>query len=163
MSEQREIDIEVLRYHPDKDREPYWESFRVPFDHDSSVLAGLQYIKDRLDGSLTFRWSCRMAVCGSCGKMVDGEPKLSCKTFLRDYYPGPVRVEALEHFPIVRDLAVDQAGFLDKFASIKPWLIREAPKPLAEGTHRQSPQQLAEYESFSSCINCMLCYSACPQ
>ena len=163
MPEQREIEIEVLRYNPEHDRAPYPQTFRVPFDHDTSVLAGLQYIKDHLDGSLTFRWSCRMAVCGSCGKMVDGEPKLSCKTFLRDYYPGPVRVEALEHFPIVRDLAIDQTDFLEKFASIKPWIIRDEEKPLAEGTHRQTPAELARYKPFADCINCMLCYSACPQ
>lgn len=163
MAERREIDIEVLRYNPEQDSEPHWQSYRVPFDHDTSVLAGLQYIKDELDGSLTFRWSCRMAICGSCGKMVNGVPKLSCKTFLRDYAPGPVRIEALEHFPIVRDLAVDQSGFLDKFASIKPWIIREDERPLAEGTYRQTPAELERYQQFSACINCMLCYSACPQ
>jgi fumarate reductase iron-sulfur subunit len=163
MPEQREIDIEVLRYNPESDTEPHSETWRVPFDHDTSVLAGLQYIKDHIDGSLTFRWSCRMAVCGSCGKMINGVPRLSCKTFLRDYYPGKVRVEALEHFPIVRDLAVDQADFLDKFESIRPWIVREKEKPLAEGTHRQTPAELARYEQFAGCINCLLCYSACPQ
>ena len=163
MAERREIDIEVLRYHPEKDSEPYWQTYRVPFDHDTSVLAGLQYIKDELDGSLTFRWSCRMAICGSCGKMVNGVPRPSCKTFLRDFHPGPVRIEALEHFPIVRDLAVDQSGFLDKFAAIKPWIIRDEERPLSEGTYRQTPEELERYRQFSACINCMLCYSACPQ
>ena len=64
-----------------------------------SVLQGLQYIKDHLDGSLTFRWSCRMAICGSCGMMLNGVPELACETFLRDYLPGPARVEPLSHFP----------------------------------------------------------------
>jgi fumarate reductase iron-sulfur subunit len=163
MTEQREIDIEVLRYNPESDKAPHRQVYRVPFDHDTSVLAGLQYIKDHLDGSLTFRWSCRMAVCGSCGKMVNGVPKLSCKTFLRDYYPGPVRVEALEHFPIVRDLAVDQSGFLDKFEPIKPYIIRKEEKLLSDGTHLQKPQELARFKQFTDCINCLLCYSACPQ
>ena len=53
-----------------------------------SVLQGVQYIKDYLDGSLSFRWSCRMAICGSCGMMINGMPNLSCQTFLRDYYPA---------------------------------------------------------------------------
>ena len=56
--------------------EPHFQFFRVPFTDDTSVLQGLQYIKDHLDGSLTFRWSCRMAICGSCGKMVNGKPEL---------------------------------------------------------------------------------------
>jgi fumarate reductase iron-sulfur subunit len=78
MADKRTIEIEVLRYNPEKDKEPHFQSFPVPFSDDTSVLMGLQYIKDHLDGSLTFRWSCRMAICGSCGKMVNGRPQLSC-------------------------------------------------------------------------------------
>ncbi|MDJ0759639.1 MAG: succinate dehydrogenase/fumarate reductase iron-sulfur subunit [Woeseiaceae bacterium] len=163
MPDRREIDIEVMRYNPETDSEPYIQSFRVPFDEDTSVLMGLQYIKDHLDGSLTFRWSCRMAVCGSCGKMVNGVPKLSCKAFLRDYYPGKLRIEPLEHFPIVRDLAVDQTDFLEKLEAVKPWIIRKDEKPLSEGTYLQTPEEVSSYLQFSSCINCLLCYSACPQ
>src|SRR4051812_15643364 len=100
------IEIEVLRYRPAEDAEPVIQTYFVPFSDDMSVLEGLQYIKDHLDGTLSFRWSCRMAICGSCGMMIDGKPKLSCKTFLRDYFPGGLRIEALEHFPIERDLIV---------------------------------------------------------
>ena len=90
--EPRHIEIEVLRYRPGTDADPVWQSFRVPFLDDTSVLEGLQAIKDDQDGSLSFRWSCRMAICGSCGMMVDGKPRLSCKSFLRDFAPGPLRV-----------------------------------------------------------------------
>ncbi len=161
--EQREIEMEVLRYNPEEDAEPHYQSYTVPFSNDTSVMQGLQYIKDHLDGSLTFRWSCRMAVCGSCGKMVDGVPHLSCKTFLRDYYPGKVRIEPLAHFPIVRDLAVDQTDFLEKLEKIKPYIIRDEAKPLAEGTYNQTPAELDRFKQYSMCINCLLCYAACPQ
>jgi fumarate reductase iron-sulfur subunit len=156
----RTIAIECLRYHPETDDAPRWQCYDVPFTDDMSVLEGLQYIKDQLDGSLTFRWSCRMAICGSCGAMVNGVPKLGCETFLRDYYPGPLRVEPLNHFPIVRDLAIDQSDFLRKLESVKPYLIGEPP---ARGTHLQTPQQMDEYYQYSQCINCLLCYAACPQ
>ncbi len=159
----RTIEIEVLRYRPEEDAEPVVQSYQVPFTDDMSVLQGLQYIKDYLDGSLSFRWSCRMAICGSCGMMIDDKPKLSCKTFLREYYPGKLRVEALAHFPIERDLMVSVGGFVKKLEGIKPWIIPKEPRALSEGENLQTPQQLAQYEQFSSCINCMLCYSACPQ
>ena len=157
------IRIECLRYHPALDEAPRTQSYEVAFTDDMSVLQGLQYIKDHLDGSLTFRWSCRMAICGSCGAMLNGVPKLLCESFLRDYHPEGLRVEPLEHFPIQRDLAVDQAGFLRKLESVKPWLIPQAPKPLAEGTRLQTPEQMAAYYPYSQCINCLLCYAACPQ
>jgi len=157
------IAIECLRYHPETDQAPHYQAYEVPFTDEMSVLQGLQYIKDHLDGSLTFRWSCRMAICGSCGGMLNGVPRLSCESFLRDYHPGGLRVEPLNHFPIQRDLAIDQSDFLRKLESVKPYLIPEAPRPLAEGTYLQTPQQMDEYYQYSKCINCLLCYAACPQ
>ena len=164
MADTRTIEIEVLRYNPEKDSEPHFQTFQVPFAHDTSVLQGLQYIKDHLDGSLTFRWSCRMAICGSCGKMVNGVPQLSCHTFLRDYYPGKVRIEPLNHFPIVRDLVIDQTDFFNKkLPSVKPYVVPKEQKPLSAGTYVQTPAQFHKYYQYSQCIKCLLCYAACPQ
>ena len=157
------IEIEVLRYNPETDKAPSLQVFEVPFTDDMSVLQGIQYIKDHLDGSLSFRWSCRMAICGSCGMMINGVPHLSCETFLRDYYPARVRVEALNHFPIERDLVINTEGFIKKLESIQPYIIPKEPRSLAQGEYLQTPEELNRYEQFSSCINCMLCYAACPQ
>jgi fumarate reductase iron-sulfur subunit len=159
----QEIEIEVLRYNPESDLEPQFQTYLVPFAEETSVLEGLQYIKDQLDGTLTFRWSCRMAICGSCGEMLNGVPRLACNTFLRDYYPNKVRVEPLSHFPIVRDLVIDQSDFIEKLEAAKLYIIRDQAKPLEEGTYLQKPAQLARFDQFSECINCLLCYAACPQ
>ena len=86
----------------------------MPCRKDWVVLDGLNYIKDQLDGTLSYRWSCRMGICGSCGMTVNGEPKLTCATFLTDYAPGPVRVEPLRNFPVVRDLVVEIGDFMRK-------------------------------------------------
>ena len=157
------IEIEVLRYRPEQEDTPVWQRYTVPFSDDMSVLQGLQQIKDEQDGTLGFRWSCRMAICGSCGMMVQGKPRLACQTFLRDLLPGPVRVEALAHFPIERDLIVSVEGFVKKLEGIKPYIIPKTSRTLAEGEYLQTPHQLEAFEQYSSCINCMLCYSACPQ
>jgi fumarate reductase iron-sulfur subunit len=155
------ITLEITRYHPGRDRKPGVEAFDVPLRKEWVVLDALNYIKDHLDGSLTFRWSCRMGVCGSCGAMVNGVPKLTCATFLSDYAPGPVRVEPMKHFPVLRDLVVDISDFLVKLTKSKPWLIRKLEKPLEE-EYLQTPRQLDAYKQFSMCINCLLCYAACP-
>ena len=157
------IEIEVLRYRPEQDQEPVLQTYQVPFTDDMSVLQGLQYIKDYLDGTVSFRWSCRMAICGSCGMMIAGKPKLACHTFLRHYYPGKVSVEALAHMPIERDLFVDSGDFISKLESIKPYLIPKQSRTLEQGEYLQTPAQREKYEQYSSCINCMLCYAACPQ
>ena len=163
MPDHRTIVLEVLRYDPDREGGPYTQSWPVEFSDDMSVLQGLQQVKDYQDGSLTFRWSCRMAICGSCGMMLAGKPALACHSFLRDYMPGPLRIEALAHFPIERDLVVDAEDFMSKLARIKPYIIPREERTLAQGEYRQTPEELGRFEQFSHCINCMLCYAACPQ
>ncbi|ABM04966.1 succinate dehydrogenase subunit B [Psychromonas ingrahamii 37] len=157
------ITIDVLRYRPEMDEKPFTQSFEVPYSPDLSVLESLQYIKDHLDSTVSFRWSCRMAICGSCGMMVNGVPKLGCKVFLRDYFPKKVSLAPLANFPIERDLVVVMDDFIDKLESVKPYLIPEKEKDLAEGPHRQTPLQMEKFKQFSMCINCGLCYAACPQ
>jgi fumarate reductase iron-sulfur subunit len=159
---ERRIELRVFRYRPDRAPTPYEESYEVPYDEDAVVLDALNAIKDETDGSLSFRWSCRMGVCGSCGMMVNGEPRLSCAAFLRDLAPGPVTVAPLRYFPVVRDLVVDMEDFLEKLREVRPWLIREDEARDEPGAHRQTPAQADAYRQFSMCINCMLCYSACP-
>jgi fumarate reductase iron-sulfur subunit len=160
MTEQ--ITLNVTRYDPGRDKEPGSQTYQVPLRKDWVVLDALNYVKDKVDGSLSFRWSCRMGICGSCGMMVNGEPKLTCATFLSDYAPGPVDVEPLKHFPILRDLVVDVSDFLGKLTKVKPWLIREEEKGVADGEYLQTPEQADTFKQFSMCINCLLCYAACP-
>jgi fumarate reductase iron-sulfur subunit len=126
------------------------------------VLDALNYLKDHVDGTLSYRWSCRMGVCGSCGMMVNGVPMLTCAAFLRDCLPGPIRVEPLANFPVERDLVVSLDDFMEKLPRIKPWIIRTVEQPLELGEYRQTPAQLADFKPYSMCINCMLCYAACP-
>jgi len=156
------ITLQVARYRPDQESETTYDEFKVPCPKEWVVLDGLNYIKDRMDGTLSYRWSCRMGICGSCGMTVNGEPKLTCATFLSDYAPGPLRIEPLRNFPVIRDLIVDIGDFMRKLVAIKPWIVRDVDKPLSEGEYRQTPQELEEFKQYSMCINCMLCYAACP-
>ncbi len=156
------ITMQVTRYRPEEESGESVQEYEVPCSKDWVVLDGLNYIKDRLDGSLSYRWSCRMGVCGSCGMTVNGEPKLTCETFLSEYGSGPVRVEPLKNFPVIRDLVVEIGDFMRKLVMVKPWMIRDQEKPVSEGEYLQTPNELDEYKQFSMCINCMLCYSACP-
>jgi len=159
---ERTITLEVFRYRPETEKEPVFQSYAVPFRDDWVVLDALNYLKDEVDGSISYRWSCRMGVCGSCGMMVNGTPKLTCAAFLKDYYPGPVRVEPLANFPVERDLIVNITDFVKKLKDVKPFIIRKEEKPVSEGEYLQSPAELANYKQFSMCLNCLLCYAACP-
>ena len=158
------ITLQVARYRPGTDAAPRIQEYEVPLRADWAILDGLNYIKDRIDGTLSFRWSCRMGICGSCGMTVNGDPALTCGTFLSDYAPGPVTIEPLSNFPVVRDLVVDLTDFMEKLPRVKPWIIDPEDHRHVEPDVEflQTPAQLDVFQQFSMCINCMLCYAACP-
>jgi fumarate reductase iron-sulfur subunit len=102
-----------------------------------------------------------MAVCGSCGMMVNGEPRLTCKDALSQY-GDTVEVAPLANFPVIRDLVIDMDGFMEKLTQVKPFILRAKELAVEQGPLRQSPAELEQFKQFSMCINCMLCYAACP-
>ena len=158
------MEIKIFRYRPEIEKEPTFQSYEVPFREDWVVLDAINYIKDEIDGTLSYRWSCRMGVCGSCGMMINDVPKLSCAVFLKEYYPKKICLEPLTGFPVERDLIFEMDDFLTKLEEIKPYIIRHEgeEKALEEGVYLQTPAELAHYKQYSMCINCMLCYAACP-
>jgi len=137
------IILEIARYSPERDSEPRFANYEVPVCKDWVILDALNHVKDKVDGSLTYRWSCRMGICGSCGIMVNGEPKLGCATFLSSYASngGKVRVEPLRYFPVVRDLVTELSDFLAKLKKVKPWLIPDTEPPLRKGELLQTQEQ----------------------
>ena len=115
------ITLEVMRYRPGVDEQPWPQAFQIEWTQDMSILDALALIKDDFEPELAYRWSCRMEVCGSCGMVVNGEPKLACSTFVRDYAAkGKITVGALDQFPIEKDLIVDADPFIQKLESVKP-------------------------------------------
>ena len=156
------VTLDVRRYRPERETEPTWQRYEIPLRRDWMVLDALNYVKDHVDGTLSYRWACRMGVCGSCGMMVNGDPALTCATYLDDLAGAPVRVEPLRGFPVIRDLVIDLSDFLNKLRRVKPWIVREEEASPTDGEYLQTPDQLADYHRYSMCINCMLCYAACP-
>ncbi len=161
MSDVEKKTFVVTRFDPDVDEVPKTQSYEIPVQPDWKVLDALNFIKDNVDPTLSHRWSCRMAVCGSWGMMVNGEPKLTCKDALSDY-GDTVEVSPLSNFPVIRDLVVEMEGFMERFQKVKPWIIRAKELAVEDGPTKQTPDRLEEFKQFSMCINCMLCYSACP-
>lgn len=157
-----QIDIEVMRYDPERDSEPHFQTFTVSCQRDWAILDALNYIKENLDTTLSYRWSCHMMVCGSCSMMVNGEPVLTCNTFVRDL-PGKVRIEPLANFPVERDLVVVLDDVMEKMQRAQLHIIRQGPPPAAKQEYRQSQGALQKFKQYTMCINCMACYAACPQ
>jgi len=157
------IILEIQRFNPKKDKEPYFEKFEVEVEKTFRILDALVFIYRNMDGSLGFRKSCAHGVCGSDAMRINGSERLACKTLVQDVAEADgdiVRIEPLRHLEIQKDLMVDQTPFLNKFKTVKPYFLpREAAR---EKEYIQSPAQRKEFDAATKCINCGSCYSACP-
>src|SRR2546425_1282275 len=158
---ERDVVFRVKRYRPQAGDKPTYQEYRIPYRDDMVILDGLNYIKDHVDPTLTYRWSCRMGICGSCGANVNGQPRLTCGTYIRDVHRGAVTIDPLANFPILKDLVVDFDDFLEKLSSVTPYIVREESADLSK-EFVQYPEDVEAYRQQSLCINCMLCYAACP-
>ncbi|MFC2005344.1 succinate dehydrogenase/fumarate reductase iron-sulfur subunit [Chloroflexota bacterium] len=160
----KQITFKIQRYDPEKDSAPYFQEFIVPSGRGITVLDGLIYIKENLDSTLTFRSSCRMAICGSCAMLVNNYPHLSCHTQIEEFHADTLTVQPLANLPIVKDLVSSLDPMFDNHKAIKPYLIRhdteEVETPTAEFT--QLPQELNDFLQFTNCVKCGICVAACP-
>jgi succinate dehydrogenase / fumarate reductase iron-sulfur subunit len=155
------VTVRVQRFNPDQDKKPYFSEFSVVMTPDTTILDALHQIKAEQDGSLTFRRSCRHAICGSCAMNVNGHNILVCKTPLRTQLAGQgkVTIRPLPYLPIIKDLVVDRSSFWEQYQRVKPWLVPPADIPDQE--FRVSPAEVAALNNAETCIMCGACYSAC--
>jgi succinate dehydrogenase / fumarate reductase iron-sulfur subunit len=162
----RTVELKVFRYDPEvpEKEEPRFDSFTVPFAKGMTVLDALMWARDHYDSSLTFRHSCRQAVCGSDALFVDGKQRLGCKTQVADLaddgIPGEVRIEPLPHAEVVKDLVVDMEHFYDQMESVEPY-FQDEDTPDGLNEQRQSRENREKIKMSTRCIWCGACMSSC--
>ena len=164
-----EFTLKVRRFQPETRGGPYWEQFDVELDPTLSVLDGLLQAKDREDGSLAVRCSCRAAICGSCGMKINGESGLACKTqigeaseFANRANGGgePIVVEPMGNMPVIKDLVTDmESTHWTKIRRVTPWLLPEGDPP--EREYVVPPESMIDITQSMACIQCGACVSAC--
>jgi succinate dehydrogenase / fumarate reductase, iron-sulfur subunit len=170
-----EYTLKVRRFQPESGEGPYWEEFKVELDPSLSVLDGLLQAKDRDDGSLSVRCSCRAAICGSCGMKVNGQSGLGCKTQVgeaqelaekkasavgRDAKDATIVVEPMGNMPVIKDLITDmESTHWKKIRRVTPWLLPHGEAP--EREYVVEPESMIDITQSMACIQCGACVSSC--
>lgn len=151
----------VYRWNPEEGGNPRLDTYEVDLEGcGPMVLDALIKIKNEVDGTLTFRRSCREGVCGSCAMNIDGLNTLACIKPIGEVR-GDVKVYPLPHLPVIKDLVPDMSNFYAQYALIKPWLQAHSPPP-AGRERLQSPEDRAKLDGFYECILCACCSASCP-
>ena len=157
----------------------HYDEYEVSVTKGMTILDVLFIIQDDVDPSLSFRYSCRGAVCGSCAMLIDREPRLACRTqaltikqsslnlkafpAIENKQTGQaqnpmVLIEPLPNMRVLKDLLVDMTPFHQSFESMKLWV-----DPTEGNTPRtQTPEELSRYERYVNCISCGICHGSCP-
>ncbi len=161
--------LKVKRYQPESGEGPYWEQFDVELDESLSVLDGLLQAKDREDGTLAVRCSCRAAICGSCGVKVNGQSTLACKTQLGEASAAanrlgkegePIVIEPMGNMPVIKDLVTDmETTHWTKMRRVTPWLLPAGEPP--EREYVVEPESMIDITQSMACIQCGACVSSC--
>ncbi|WP_255169591.1 succinate dehydrogenase/fumarate reductase iron-sulfur subunit [Natrononativus amylolyticus] len=160
--EEETAHLKVFRYDPEVEgkQEPRFDDFHVPLERGMTVLDALIYARDEFDPSLTFRHSCRQAICGSDAFFVNGSQRLGCKTQLSEL-DQPIRVEPLPHQEVVKDLVVDMEHFYDQMHSVEPY-FQEEDLPAGDlEEQRQTRENREKVKMSTRCIWCAACMSSC--
>lgn len=157
-----QVIFRILRYNPEKDKEPHYEIYRVEAYENMTVLDVLHQIKWDNDGTLSFRRSCAHGICGSDGMRINGKNRLACSILLKDLNMSKtITVEPLPAMPIIKDLIVDMGDFYKKNETMKPYLINNTPV-LADHERLQSNEDAERLFEAAKCIMCACCTTSCP-
>jgi succinate dehydrogenase / fumarate reductase iron-sulfur subunit len=153
------VQIRIQRFDPETDPAPHYDKFEILTKPGMTVLDALFRVLEEKDGSLTFRYSCRSAVCGSCAMFINGRPRLACETQLSTM-DSIVTIGPLPHLPVVRDLIVDLQPYYQKLDMVKPYF--EAQESYPEKEFIQTPKDREAIDTAIDCIDCGACFSSCP-
>src|SRR3954452_18650004 len=160
-----EYTLRIRRYSPETGESAYWEDFGVELDGHRSVLDGILQAKDRQDGSIGIRCSCRAAICGSCGVRINGRPGLACHMHLEQALKSSrdgksIVVEPMGNMPVIRDLITDMdAVHWKKIRRVTPWLLPDGPPP--EREYIVPKESMVDITQTMACIQCGACVSDC--
>lgn len=150
----------VLRFDPTKDEGPRFQDYVYEPRGKTTVLEALMDIRNEQDYDLSFRYSCREGVCGSCGLVINGHFDLACRTMLDTLGAETVVLEPLPNLEVKKDLVVDMAPFWDALRAVEPYLFPPGEAP--EREFRVEDREMEKIDQYVSCILCACCYGACP-
>ncbi len=154
------LTLRIKRFHKEKNP-PHWiETFQVEIRKGMNLLEALLRIQDEQDETLSFRYSCRGAVCGSCAMRVNGKDVLACRTHVEDLLEKPAFIGPLPLFPVIRDLIVNMSTFFDHYRKIEPSLQGKSVSPQVE--YLMEEEKRKEIDPYINCILCGICFGTCP-
>ena len=139
-----------------------FEEFQVPQQSSQTILDVVTWIQRHLDASLSYRFACRVGMCGSCAMMVNGIPRWTCRTHVNKVMrDNSLTIEPLRNLPVIKDLACDMTEFFDKWKQAEGHFQGSATRHEKVAALSPNSPQRRVANAATECINCAICYASC--
>ncbi|MEI7695030.1 MAG: succinate dehydrogenase/fumarate reductase iron-sulfur subunit [Chlorobium sp.] len=163
----QDVTFRIFRFNPQVDSKPYFDDYTIPVERGITVLRSLNYIKEHIDASISFRAFCQAGICGSCGMRINGLSQLACTTqvwevLAKSREPALIKVEPLRNLPLIKDLIVDMDPLVDKMKHYSNWVDSTMPESsMGKKEFLISEEEFLRYDKATDCILCASCVSEC--
>ena len=139
-----------------------FRDYRVPAEDNQTILDVVSWIQENLDPELSYRFACRVGMCGSCAMMVNGEPRWTCRTHVRKVLRNnAIRIAPLHNLPFIKDLATDMDPFFDKWVRAEGAFHPSSNRDVDVERVRPETKQRRSVDVGIECINCGVRHAAC--
>ena len=158
------VKLDIFRFDEATDDVPHRDVVSVDVPETTTVLDALETAKAEVDGSISFRRSCRSAICGSCSMNINGITGLACKTPCNTVMDdeGVIKIDPMPNFQPMKDLVVHMEPFWDKYTRLRPYLQPLDADSAHERERRVSPDDMKKLVAVANCVMCATCYALCP-
>ena len=162
MSE-RIITIRALKYDPlSAVSKPHFKEYKLKEMDSMTIFIALNMIRETQDSDLSFDFVCRAGICGSCAMMINGEPRLACRTLTKDYPSGVITLAPLPAFKLIKDLSVNTGVWFEGMTKrVEGWIHAKAEKSIAVLEDPIEPSVADAVFELDRCIECGCCVAGC--
>jgi len=161
--EGREITLSILKYNPlNPIEQARFVDFTLEETTGMTLFIALNIIRQTMDANLAFDFVCRAGICGSCGMVVNGKPRLACRTLTKDYPDGKIQLMPMPAFELIRDLSVNTGKWMDAMSMrVESWIHENEVHDISKVEEKVDPDVADKTFELDRCIECGLCVSSC--
>lgn len=159
----RKITIRAFKFNPlSKISKPHFATYEIEETDGMTLFIALNVIRENFDPGLSFDFVCRAGICGSCAMLVNGKPKLACRTLTKDYADGVIELMPLPVFKLLKDLSVDTGNWMNNMSKrVESWIHTNKQTDISRLEERVEPELAEETFELDRCIECGICVAAC--
>lgn len=159
----RKLTFKIFKYDPaNAASKPHFKEYTIEEAHSMTVFIVLTMIREQFDPDLNFDFVCRAGICGSCGMMINGQPRLACRTLTKDFPDGVITLMPLPAFKLIKDLSVDTGNWFNGMSKrVGSWIKSQEQVDISAIEKRIEPDVADEVFELDRCIECGCCIAGC--